>query len=80
MSGLPFLPAASLAGPAAFQKMWQQFLENATRWPHVLEVAKKVRVGATPTKVILQNNKAKLLQYQSSEEPKHATAQTDTFL
>lgn len=73
MSGFPFFPAMPLASPAPFQKMWQQFLENVARWPHVLEVAKKVRVGATPTKVILQNNKAKLLQYQSEAKPTQAT-------
>ncbi len=59
--------------PGDMQKHWQEFLERMSHMPKVLEVARKTRVGATPTETVKQLDKVRLLRYLGDREQEFET-------
>lgn len=59
--------------PADFQKGWMDFASKMAHLPKALEVAKKVRVGATPTETVSRMDKVRLLRYVSDVEKQYST-------
>jgi len=48
------------------QKEWETFARRMSLAPKVAEIARKVRVGATPAEAVYKLDKLQLLQYQAS--------------
>ncbi|MBI4718982.1 MAG: class III poly(R)-hydroxyalkanoic acid synthase subunit PhaC [Planctomycetes bacterium] len=65
---MPWLPA-----PADAQAMWDGFLRRLAHLPKVADVARKVRVGATPKEVVHRIDKLRLLHYLNDETPRFET-------
>ena len=59
--------------PAEVQKQWSEFASKMSHMPKALEVAKKVRVGATPTETVANIDKIRLLRYLSDVEKEYST-------
>jgi len=64
------MSVASIAGtppwlmtPAEGQKLWADYFTKLAQLPRVAEIARKVRVGATPTDTINRLGKLRLLHY-----------------
>jgi len=55
-----------MMNPADFQAVWSDFFTKLAYLPKAMEVAKKVRVGATPTDTVLRIDKMRLLHYVST--------------
>lgn len=62
-----------LTTPADAQRLWSDFLRKTAAMPRVAEIARKVRVGATPTEIAYQRDKLRLLRYVSDKEPRFGT-------
>ncbi|MFQ5413544.1 MAG: class III poly(R)-hydroxyalkanoic acid synthase subunit PhaC, partial [Phycisphaerae bacterium] len=54
--------------PADMQRRWVACMERMAQFPKVLEVARKVRVGATRADAVWQQDKVRLLQYRGVEK------------
>jgi len=67
--------------PAAFWTNWQQYLaqegakhaRRMARWPVVWEKAQRVRKGATPSEVVYEEDRLRLLHYMSPYPPRYRT-------
>lgn len=60
-------------GPDDWQRQWQELLAKTGHLPRALDIARRVRVGATPTESVYRLDKLRLLRYLSDHEPKYAT-------
>ncbi len=59
--------------PDAAMQEWMKFTNKMANWPKVAEVARNTRVGATPTQTVYQEDKLRLLRYESDVEKRHRT-------
>lgn len=59
--------------PADVQRQWSDFLRKASHMPHVLEVAKKTRVGVTPSREVYKHDKMRLLRYDTGAVQQYRT-------
>ena len=59
--------------PSDFQSLWSDFWTKTAYLPKAMEVARKVRVGATPTDTVLRIDKARLQHYVSPNAPQFQT-------
>lgn len=59
--------------PAEMQRQWEAFCRKAASWPKVLEVAKKVRVGVTPSETVFCRDTLKLKHYLSDQAQAYQT-------
>ncbi len=55
------------------RKEWETFMRRLSLTPNVLEVAKKVRVGATPAEAVFKLDKLQLLQYKTDTQQQFST-------
>lgn len=62
-----------MMSPADVQKQWTEFTSKMSHFPKVMEVAKKVRVGATPTETVHRIDKIRLLRYLSDVDKEYST-------
>lgn len=67
----PFMPWMMTPGDA--QKQWESFVRRMSHMPKVMEVAKKVRVGASPSETVQRIDKLRVLHYLSDSEPQYST-------
>jgi polyhydroxyalkanoate synthase len=68
MASMPWLMT-----PADVQNYWADFARKAAHVPRALELARRVRVGATPTEVVHRIDKIQLVRYTANTEPRFAT-------
>jgi len=54
--------------PSDVQKHWSDFVRKSAHIPKAMEVARKVRVGATPSESIYRVDKLRLLHYETDVE------------
>jgi polyhydroxyalkanoate synthase len=54
--------------PADLQKQWMDFLGKMSHLPKMMEVAQRVRVGATPTETVHRVDKLRVLRYVADVE------------
>ena len=59
--------------PADMQRQWADFTRKMSRLPAIMETARKVRVGATPTETIWRRDKIRLLRYLGDSEQRFKT-------
>jgi len=59
--------------PSDWQRWWDDFTTKMAHMPKALEVAKKVRVGATPSEPVLRIDKLRLLRYISDVDQQYST-------
>ena len=59
--------------PADMQRYWADFLTKMSCLPQAMQVAKQVRVGATPTETVHRIDKIRVLHYLSDGERKYQT-------
>ena len=59
--------------PAPFVPDFEGFQQRLAAMPKVMEIASKVRVGATPHEVTYREDKLRVLRYQSDVPKKHRT-------
>jgi len=62
-----------MMSPEHVQRLWQDFSRKAVHLPKAIEVAKKVRVGATPTETVHRVDKIRLLRYMTDYEQQFET-------
>ncbi len=55
------------------QQLWSDWTRKMTHWPKAMEVARRVRVGATPAETVFRLDKLRLLQYSTEIEPQFKT-------
>jgi len=68
----PFFPAM---GPVpSFFPDYDAFSARLAAMPRVMEIARNVRVGTTPSKVVYREDKLKLLRYERETEAKYRPA------
>ncbi len=65
--------------PAEMQKQWEVFCGKVTAMPKVLEVAKKVRVGVTPSETVFSRDTLKLQHYLSDNAQVYDTPMVCVF-
>ncbi len=58
---------------------WQVMMRKASAWPKVMEVARRTRVGATPTEAVYQDNNIRLLRYVTDVERRYKTPLLSVF-
>lgn len=68
----PFFPSA--APMPSFMPDYDAFAARLTAMPRVMEIARNVRVGTTPSEVVFREDKLKLLRYHPEVEQKHRPA------
>ncbi len=68
MPWTPWMPT-----PGDVQGQWEGLLKKLTHLPKVAEVARQVRVGATPKEVVYRLDKLRLLHYLTDAEQEFAT-------
>ncbi len=51
--------------PEAMMEQWQKFMEKMSAMPRIAEIAKQVRVGATPTRTVYREDTLRLLHYET---------------
>lgn len=72
MTAAPFLPW--MMNPSDVQGMWADFAQKMAKTPKVLEVARRTRVGATPTDVVHHLDRIRLLRYRCEDtKPRYST-------
>lgn len=54
-------------------QQWMAFAGKTAAAPKVAEIARQVRVGATPTRAVYREDQVRLLRYQSDVERRHET-------
>lgn len=59
--------------PEDITKAWTDFAQKSAALPRAMEIAKKTRVGITPSNVTFQRDKLKVLHYQTEHERKYET-------
>jgi len=59
--------------PADLERQWSDYLGKLAHVPKALEVAKKVRVGATPSETLYRVDKLRLLHYVAEGKPRYQT-------
>ena len=59
--------------PADMQRHWADFTRKMSRLPAIMETARKVRVGATPTETVWRRDKIRLLRYVTDTEQRFKT-------
>ncbi|MEE9294779.1 MAG: class III poly(R)-hydroxyalkanoic acid synthase subunit PhaC [Phycisphaerae bacterium] len=59
--------------PEAATQRWMQFMTKMAALPKVAEIARQVRVGATPTQTVYREDKVRLLRYESDVEKRYQT-------
>jgi len=62
-----------MMSPSDVQNFWYDFSRKMAHIPKVIEVAKKVRVGATPTDAVFRMDKIRLLRYVADVEQRYET-------
>jgi len=62
-----------MMSPDHAQNLWQEFSRKAVHLPKAIEVAKKVRVGATPTETVHRVDKIRLLRYVTDHQQEYET-------
>jgi len=62
-----------MVSPDDVQRQWTDFLRKMSSLPTVMNVAQKVRVGATPAETVHRIDKLRLLRYTSDVEPRYQT-------
>jgi polyhydroxyalkanoate synthase len=62
-----------MMSPEDVQNFWQDFSRKMGHIPKAIEVAKKVRVGATPTDAVYRMDKIRLLHYVTDVERQYET-------
>jgi len=50
--------------PDGFLKEWQNFTRKMLALPKVIQIARQIRVGATPTQTVYREDKLRLLRYE----------------
>ena len=71
--------AAAFTPPAGFIPDYDTFAARMAAFPKVMEIARNVRVGTTPSEVVFREDKLKLLRYSPMVEQKHRPALLITF-
>ena len=79
MSTASFNPFAAFATPPNFMKHYQDFAARMAAMPRVMEIAKSVKVGATPHEVTYREDRLRVLRYQSDVEKQYRTPLLVTF-
>ncbi len=59
--------------PDGYLREWQRFWAKMLAWPKVAQIARQVRVGATPTQTVYREDKLRLLRYESDVERVYRT-------
>lgn len=59
--------------PDQMQEQWMGFARKMAHWPKALEVARKVRVGATPSDAVFRVDRLRLLRYFTDVEQQYST-------
>ncbi|MCO6437047.1 MAG: class III poly(R)-hydroxyalkanoic acid synthase subunit PhaC [Phycisphaerae bacterium] len=59
--------------PADVQRFWEDAFRKVAAMPKVLEVARKVRKGVTPSEPVYQFDRVRLMQYEQAVEQVHGT-------
>jgi polyhydroxyalkanoate synthase len=54
--------------PDVAQRQWSDFLRKMSKMPRVMEIARNVRVGATPADVIFRRDELRVLHYTNEAE------------
>jgi len=70
-SAYPFGPWS--VTPSTLQEQSVEFARKMAHWPKALEVARKVRMGATPSETVFRMDKLRLLRYVSDAEQEFDT-------
>jgi len=73
----PFFP--TMAPMPSFMPDYDAFAARMAAMPRVMEIARTVRVGTSPSEVVFKEDKLKLLRYQPEVEQKHRPALLITF-
>ncbi|MCG8409179.1 MAG: class III poly(R)-hydroxyalkanoic acid synthase subunit PhaC [Phycisphaerales bacterium] len=58
---------------SAFAPEYEGFMQRMAAMPRVMEIAQKVKVGATPREITYQEDKMRVLHYESDVEKKYRT-------
>lgn len=67
------LPSWMTMTPTQVQEGWVDFARKMAHWPKAVEVARKVRVGCTPSETVFRVDKLRLLRYMGETEPTYST-------
>lgn len=62
-----------LVSPADVQRFWEDAFHKVAAMPKVMDAARRVRVGVTPSEPVFQCDRVRLLRYELDGEPKFAT-------
>ncbi len=62
-----------MISPSQAQDMWQDFARKMVHLPKAMEVAKKVRVGATPSEPVYRVDNLRVLRYVTDHQQKFET-------
>lgn len=73
MSSAPVSFPPWMIQPTDLQRMWSDFARKMSHMPRVMEVARRVRVGATPSETVFRLDKLRLLHYPTESQPSFQT-------
>ena len=59
--------------PDGYLREWQKFWAKMLAWPKAAQIARQVRVGATPTQTVYREDKLRLLRYESETDKAYRT-------